>query len=102
MRSRVTSLTRIAGKPLDITAALATVSAHLHRLLQRQAEQPFATLLREYDAHHALVGKNVSVLDASDAVAVSGRCEGLDEMGRLLLRSRTQVHRIISGQVQTI
>lgn len=102
LRDRVTSLSTIAGRPLDMTTALSTVASHLHRLLSRQAEQPFALLLREYDAHHALVGRNVSVLDGADSVAVSGRCEGLDEMGRLLLRSRTQVHRVISGRVQVM
>ena len=102
LRERLTSLSRVAARGFDLTTALSTVTGHLHRLLERQADQPFATLLREYDAHHALVGKKVSVLDASDAVAVTGRCEGLDEMGRLLLRSGSQVHRIISGQVQAI
>ena len=102
LRSRLTSLSRIAKAPIDLTTALSTVAAHLHRMLQRQADQPFATVLREYDTHHALVGRNVSVLDAAEAVAVSGKCEGLDEIGRLLLRSRSQLHRVISGQVQTI
>ena len=102
LRDRVTWLSHVSGKSLDMTTALSTVASHLHRLLQRQADQPFAVLLREYDAHHALVGRNVSVLDAADAVAVTGKCEGLDDMGRLLLRSRTQVHRVISGQVQVL
>jgi hypothetical protein len=30
---------------------------------------------------------------------VSGKCEGLDETGRLVLRSRGKLHRVISGQV---
>lgn len=102
MRGRITSLSSIAGRTLDLTDVLTALTTQLRRTIERQAEQPFALLLREYDAHHALVGKTVSVLDASDAVAVSGRCEGLDEMGRLLLRSRSQIHRIISGHVQTI
>ena len=102
LRDRVTSLAKVAGKPLDVTAALAAVAGHLRRMLESQADRPFALVLREYDAHHALVGKRVSVLDGSDAVAVSGRCEGLDDMGRLLLRSRAQVHRVVSGQVQMI
>jgi hypothetical protein len=42
------------------------------------------------------------VIDGSDSVAVTGKCEGLDEMGRLLVRSRSGVHQIISGQVQSI
>jgi BirA family biotin operon repressor/biotin-[acetyl-CoA-carboxylase] ligase len=102
LRERVTSLSMIARGSVDMTAALSTVASHLHQTLARRAGQPFAAVLREYDRHHALVGRTVSVTDGADAKAVSGRCEGLDEMGRLLLRSRTQVHRIISGQVQAI
>jgi len=102
LRDRVTSLSQVAGKSLDMTDVLSTVAAHLHRTIQRQSDQPFALLLREYDRYHALVGKTVSVLDGSDSVAVSGKCEGLDDMGRLLLRSRSRVHRVISGQVQTV
>jgi biotin-(acetyl-CoA carboxylase) ligase len=79
---------------------LATVARHLHATVTRQAEQPFAHVLREYDAHHALIGRNVTVLNGDAAAAVSGRCEGLDEMGRLLLRSRSTLHRIISGHVR--
>jgi biotin-(acetyl-CoA carboxylase) ligase len=42
----------------------------------------------------------VTVLDAGgDGPAVSGTCEGLDEMGRLLLRDRGTLHRVIAGQV---
>jgi BirA family biotin operon repressor/biotin-[acetyl-CoA-carboxylase] ligase len=102
LRDRVTSLSQIANRALDMTDVLSTVAAHLHRSIQRQADQPFALLLREYDAHHTLVGRTVSVLDGADAVAISGRCEGLDDMGRLLLRSRSQVHHVISGQVQAM
>jgi BirA family biotin operon repressor/biotin-[acetyl-CoA-carboxylase] ligase len=102
LRDRMTSLSQIAARALDMTDVLSTVAAHLRRTIERQADRPFALLLREYDAHHALVGKTVSVLDPSDAVAVTGRCEGLDDMGRLLLRSRSQLRRIISGQVRTI
>lgn len=100
LRDRVTSLSQVAGRPLDMTDVLSTVAAHLHRTIQRQADQPFALLLREYDAHHALIGRTVSVLGGSDAVAITGRCEGLDDMGRLLLRSRSTLHHVISGQVQ--
>ncbi len=102
LRDQVTSLSMIAGRSIDLTAALVTVASHLHRTLSRRAEQPFSAVLREYDAHHALVGRTVCVVDGADASAVSGKCEGLDEMGRLLLRSRSQVHRIISGQVRAI
>ena len=102
LRDRLTSLSKIAGREIDMTAALAAVALHLRRTIERRAEQPFSVLLREYDGHHALIGKTVNVVDGSDSVAVTGKCEGLDEIGRLIVRSRSQVHRIISGQVQSI
>jgi BirA family biotin operon repressor/biotin-[acetyl-CoA-carboxylase] ligase len=101
LRDRVTSLSAVTGKALDLTDVLAAVARHLHRMTKTRAEQPFAEVLREYDAHHWLVGRNVSVIDGAESAGVSGRCEGLDEMGRLLLRSRSTLHRIISGHVRT-
>jgi BirA family biotin operon repressor/biotin-[acetyl-CoA-carboxylase] ligase len=102
IRERVTSLARVAGRPLDMTDVLLAVASHLRRTIDRRAETPFSVLLREYDANHALVGRTVSVVDGADSVAVTGKCEGLDDMGRLLVRSRSGVHRIISGQVRPI
>jgi BirA family biotin operon repressor/biotin-[acetyl-CoA-carboxylase] ligase len=99
LRGRVTSLAAVAGRPLDMTAVLSAVAGHLHRAVSRRAEEPFSAVLREYDAHHALVGKTVTVTGADGEPPVSGRCEGLDEMGRLVLRSRAKLHRVISGQV---
>ena len=99
LRGRVASLSAAAGRALDVTDVLITVAAHLHRSTSRQADQPFAATLREYDAHHALVGRTVSVAVGGEAAPITGRCEGLDDMGRLLLRSRSALHRIISGQV---
>lgn len=102
LREQVTSLSTIARRPLDLTGGLATVAVHLREMLARRAEKPFALLLREYDAHHALLGRNVSVVNGAETPAVSGRCEGLDDMGRLVLRSRARVHHVISGQVRAL
>ena len=102
LRDRVMSLSKIAGRALDLTDALAAVASELRRTVEQQADRPFPLLLREYDAHHALVGRTVSVVDGADSAAVTGKCEGLDEMGRLLVRSKAQVHRIISGHVQAL
>lgn len=102
LRGRITSLARVAGKPLDMTEALAAVAAHLHRTWARGgAGHPFGALLREYDAHHALIGLRVSVVDGGGGT-VTGRCEGLDGMGRLLLRSRTKLQHVISGNVRVL
>ena len=99
LRGRVTSLSAIAGRPLDMTTVLSTVTGHLNGVLLRRAEEPLSAVLREYDAHHALVGRTVTITSADSEAPLSGRCEGLDEIGRLVLRSRGKLHRVISGQV---
>jgi BirA family transcriptional regulator, biotin operon repressor / biotin---[acetyl-CoA-carboxylase] ligase len=101
LRASVASLAEIRGKPLDMTGVIATVAAHLHRLWSRGAGHPFGAVLQEYDTHHALVGRRVSVVDGGE-LPVSGRCEGLDAMGRLMLRSRSKLQRIVCGHVQLI
>lgn len=99
LRDRITSLARIRGAPLDMGEALAVIAAHLKLVLRRATDHPFAALLREYDAHHALIGKQVCVTDSTSQTA-SGKCEGLDAIGRLLLRHGGKLRHVISGQVQ--
>jgi BirA family biotin operon repressor/biotin-[acetyl-CoA-carboxylase] ligase len=99
LRERLSSLAQIRADPIDMTNALAVVASHLRLTLQRAADQPFAVLLREYDVHHALIGREISVRTSADQEPLRGRCEGLDSVGRLLLRSRGKLHHVISGQV---
>ena len=102
LRDRITSLSHITGKPLDMTHVLATVARHVHVLLARRDEHTFAQLLREYDRHHALIGRRVTVTGTGENGPVSGRCEGLDRHGRLLLRHRGNLQRVIAGEVQLL
>jgi BirA family transcriptional regulator, biotin operon repressor / biotin---[acetyl-CoA-carboxylase] ligase len=99
LRERLSSLAQIRAERIDMTDALAVVASHLRLTLQRAADQPFAMLLREYDVHHALIGREISVRINADQEPLRGRCEGLDSVGRLLLRSRGKLHHVISGQV---
>jgi hypothetical protein len=57
-------------------------------------------MLREYDRHHALVGREVTITNAPHEPQTKGTVVGLDSMGRLMLRSRSGVSRVIAGQVQ--
>ena len=98
LRDQITSLSQIRGAMLDMSEALPVIAAHLRLVTTRATDQPFTALLREYDAHHALVGKQVCVTDSAGQT-VCGRCEGLDTVGRLLLRDRGKLHHVISGQV---
>lgn len=103
LRDRVASLANVRRESIDMTHALATVAGHLHRLWSRGAGHPFGAVLQEYDAHHALVGRRVSVVDrGGDEPPVSGRCEGLDGMGRLMLRSRSKLQHVVCGHVQLL
>ncbi len=98
LEGRVASLSQLAGRGLDLTDALIAVARHLHRALSADSDMTFADQLKEYDSHHALIGRSVSVI-APGAEPIAGRCEGLDDMGRLLLRSGPKLHRVIAGQV---
>ena len=102
LRESMTSLSEISGRNFDMTDALIALAGHLHATLLRGQERPFAQFLRDYQAHDALLGKRVTVADSTAAVGgslVSGRCEGIDAVGRLLLRDGERLHRIIAGQI---
>jgi BirA family biotin operon repressor/biotin-[acetyl-CoA-carboxylase] ligase len=100
LRPRITSLADVRGDAIDMTEALIVLTSHLRVTLERAAKEPFALLLREYAAHHALLGREVCVTTSNEEPPVCGRCEGLDDIGRLLLRSRGKLQHVISGQVQ--
>lgn len=100
LKSKISALSLITGKELDKTDVLIAIGQHLTPMLTRHREHPFAGVLREYDRHHALIGRRVTITGSPDEPPISGRCEGLDSIGRLLLRSQGKLHRIIAGQVE--
>ena len=101
LRDKVTSLSQISGgRTIDKTDVLIAVARQLHQTLGRRDETTFSDILRQYDSYHALLGKQVTVLTSQNEPPITGRCEGLDTMGRLILRGRNgAVHRIIAGHV---
>ena len=100
LRDRVTGLNAIRGQAIDPTTAIITMAAQLHRMLAHRDDQSFRAVIREYDQHHALLGRRVTVTNAPGEGPISGKCEGLDDTGRLLLRERKVLHRVIAGHVQ--
>jgi BirA family biotin operon repressor/biotin-[acetyl-CoA-carboxylase] ligase len=100
LRGQITSLAQITGRPIDLTDALTVVAAHLHRALARRGERLFAETQQRYDAHHALVGRKVSVVEAGSGRLIGGRCAGIDSSGRLVLREGKKTHLVIAGQVR--
>jgi BirA family biotin operon repressor/biotin-[acetyl-CoA-carboxylase] ligase len=102
LKDRIVFLEEVVGgahPTVDLTTVLATVARHMYLGLVRRSETPFPVLLREYDRHHVLVGRGVSVV-SGDGPALMGTCEGLDDVGRLLVREGGRVHRVIAGHVE--
>ena len=102
LRDRMVSLSWLAGKALDMTDVLISISRGLHAMLTHQNERSFGSLLSQYDEHHALVGRRVSITPGGTDPPIVGKCEGLDPMGRLLLREGRTLHRVIAGQVHLL
>ncbi|MEO6434589.1 MAG: biotin--[acetyl-CoA-carboxylase] ligase, partial [Tepidisphaeraceae bacterium] len=100
LREQITSLAFISGRAIDMNDAIAAVAKHMHRAMSRRGDRLFAETLQRYDSHHALVGRKVSVVEAGSNKLLTGRCTGLDSTGRLILRDRKQVQRVIAGQVR--
>ena len=101
LSERITAMSLFTDKLYNLADVLATVAKHVRALVTHQAERPFGSVLREYDSHHALVGKRVSV-DVGNGEKVSGKCEGLDKDGRLIVRGRGKAEHVIAGHVTTI
>jgi len=100
LRDKVTSLDRIAGAPVDITRAVCTLAQHIHRTVARRGDRSFADLLLDYDAHHALRGRQVTITTGHpDDPPITGTCEGLDDTGQLKVRTRSGLKHVIAGHV---
>jgi BirA family biotin operon repressor/biotin-[acetyl-CoA-carboxylase] ligase len=103
LRERVTSLSAIAGVSFDLTSILIDIAKSLHNALSHRDETQFSQILKEYDRHHALVGRKIRAIVAGEP-PIGGVCVGLDNIGRLLLRRHDSgrgsgVARIIAAQV---
>jgi BirA family transcriptional regulator, biotin operon repressor / biotin---[acetyl-CoA-carboxylase] ligase len=99
LRGQITSLLSIGGKSIDLTDTLIAIGAQLHAIIRRRAEQPFSVFVKEFNRHDALAGKTVTIIGHGDDPAIVGKCEGVDDFGRLLVRHRGTLHRILAGQV---
>jgi BirA family biotin operon repressor/biotin-[acetyl-CoA-carboxylase] ligase len=99
LRNRITSLAAIAKRHIDLNQLVIDLANGFSRIISRREERPFAQVLREYDRHHALRGRRVTVQPVGEENIVSGTCFGLDSAGRLLLRSGGHSFRVIAGNV---
>lgn len=99
LRPHLTSLYRIAGRRFDLNDVLITLAQGLHRTLGRRSEHPYPKLLEEYNQYHTLTGRRIRIQSNGEEPALAGVCEGIDDIGRLLLRRGQTLHRILAGTV---
>jgi BirA family transcriptional regulator, biotin operon repressor / biotin---[acetyl-CoA-carboxylase] ligase len=98
LQRQITSLLCIAGKTFDMTNVLIELSGRLHHHVRRRMEQPFSVFVREYCRHDALAGKMVTITSGGEP-PITGRCEGIDNAGRLIVRQRGKLQSIVAGTV---
>ena len=65
----------------------AAVLRELAPLYEQWASAGFAPLVADYDAHAALTGLALTMVDRNDAVLAEGTAVGVDERGCLVLRA---------------
>lgn len=99
LRSSVISVQLLAGGAVDMTDVLLAISANLYEKMVHRDESSFASVMAEYDQHHALLGQRVTVLGNPGEPSASGIVQGLDGTGRLLLRDRSKRYSIVAGHV---
>jgi BirA family biotin operon repressor/biotin-[acetyl-CoA-carboxylase] ligase len=102
LRPTCTSLAQIASRPFDKTDVLIAVARRVHTMIALRGNLSFNSVLREYDRHDYLRGRRISVQLGVEPRPVRGTADGLDSMGRLLLRQRERGDRlrIVAGHVQ--
>ncbi|MGA2501965.1 MAG: hypothetical protein ABSH20_29845, partial [Tepidisphaeraceae bacterium] len=101
LRGSITSINKICGQTLNPTDALILICKHMLQTLARRTEQPFAAILADYTQYHALHGHRLTITN-EDEPPIKGVCEGLDDMGRLLVRKGRTLHRIVTGHVEVM
>jgi BirA family transcriptional regulator, biotin operon repressor / biotin---[acetyl-CoA-carboxylase] ligase len=99
LREQITSLSSIAQRPFNMTDVLIAITRHLRHNLRRRMEIPFSSFVREYSRHDALINRRITVSPGGNEPPLTGIAGGIDSTGRLLLRQRGKIHRIVAGMV---
>ena len=97
LRQHAVSLREVAGAELDGFAFLLTLLRHLEEQFASLCEQP-AAVLEQWRRFCLLTGRQVRWNSAGRCL--EGSCDGIDEEGRLLLRTPHGVHRLVTGSIQ--
>jgi BirA family transcriptional regulator, biotin operon repressor / biotin---[acetyl-CoA-carboxylase] ligase len=90
-----TSLHDIAGAEFDLNEVL--IGVVRQTLVRLRALGSSETLAADFSRYCVLTGRTVQIETGRQRMA--GRCQGVDEEGRLLVQTSTGLQRIVSGSV---
>jgi BirA family biotin operon repressor/biotin-[acetyl-CoA-carboxylase] ligase len=96
VRERAVSLAELTGSDLDATEILVRILAHLHDEIAAIRTQP-GCLAQRWRETCLLAGRVVTI--ENGAGRITGRCQGIDESGGLLLETADGPRRLYGGTV---
>ncbi|MDD5259412.1 MAG: biotin--[acetyl-CoA-carboxylase] ligase [bacterium] len=99
LRSKVTSLkAQVPGNlPVVRVKLLQQILLELERYYKRFLAGDWKNIVHEYRSFEILAGKNVKIRQGEEII--SGKVIEIDAEGRLVLKSKNQVFRVIAGEV---
>ncbi len=99
LRRQAVSLREVAKRKFDRTALLVALLRHLEEQFTELCDRP-AALLAHWRRFCLLTGRHVHVKSAGRQL--EGCCEGIDEEGRLLVRTAHGLERLVSASIAAI
>jgi BirA family biotin operon repressor/biotin-[acetyl-CoA-carboxylase] ligase len=93
-----TSLLEHDGLTRDLTEVLIAVLNEFSRRWQQLTEDSFESLARDYRERCLLTGKTLTIQQPGETT-VMGLCRGIDDSGRLILRTDEKELAVVSGSV---
>lgn len=93
----VTDLQRELGHTIPAESLLAALLTELHALFETYAAAGFGALRGAWQQRNAFAGLPVTA--CGDGSTIYGTCAGVDDDGALLIRTDTDLQRVLSGEI---
>jgi biotin-(acetyl-CoA carboxylase) ligase len=102
LRERIVSLRELTGNEWDLTDILGEVSHEVNRTVVSASAGAAREMRQEYASHHWPTGKYVELIDTDRAPRIAGLCLGIDEQGRLLVKTNQGSHALFTGSILSV
>lgn len=102
LRNRITSLRDQTGRSWELTELLVAVSREMWEIIHLDSESDVHDMIQQYERHHWPTGREVTLAEADAGGSITGRCQGIDAQGRLILQSADTVHACCTGTIVSI